>query len=184
LRLGWVLPFLLLFVRQRFLLFRVFLEQLLRLVLMLLLDLLFFGRIRRLLSKFGVVQLLLLLNSLPVLFLLLAELILLKLVLPIQFGIRGGWNNEPRRSRSLVRMNRRRWTRAIGLVGWNRLLLGSTLPGFFRDSLELRRLLPRLLVRGLPRSLLLELFCGGLLLHYLLLCVLLLGPFRCRLLIL
>lgn len=38
LRLGWVLPFLLLFVRQRFLLFRVFLQQLLRLVLMLLLD--------------------------------------------------------------------------------------------------------------------------------------------------
>ena len=38
LRLGRVLPFLLLFFRQQFLLFRVFLLQLLRLLLMLLLD--------------------------------------------------------------------------------------------------------------------------------------------------
>jgi hypothetical protein len=37
-RLGRVLPFLLLFVRQEFLLIRVFLQQLLRLLLMLLLD--------------------------------------------------------------------------------------------------------------------------------------------------
>jgi len=38
LRLGLVLPFLLLFLRQQFLLFRMFLQQLLRLPLMLLFD--------------------------------------------------------------------------------------------------------------------------------------------------
>jgi hypothetical protein len=179
-----VLTFLLLFVRQKLLLFRVFLKQLLRLLLMLLLNELLFGRIRLLLREFGVVLLLLLLNFLPVLLLLRAKLILLLLVFLIQVGVRGGWNDEPGWSRSLVRMNCRSRTRAIGLIGWNTLLLGSILPGFFRNSLELHRLLPCLVVSGLLCSFLLDLFRGGLLLHRLLLSGLLLGPFRCRLLIL
>ena len=163
-----ILPFLLLFVRQQFLLFRVFLLQLLRLRLMLLLDELFFGRIRLLLREFGVVLFLLLLDSLPVLLLLHAELILLLLVPIIQFGIRGGWNGDPRWNRNLVRMNCRRWTRAVGLIGWNTLLLVSFLLGFFGDGLELRRLLPGLVVSGLLRSFLFHSFCGFLLLHCLL----------------
>ena len=115
LRLGRVLPFLLLFIRQRLLLIRVFLLQLLRLRLMLLLDCLFFSRIRLLLRQFRVILLLLLLDSLPVLLLLCAELILLLLVLPIQLRIRGGLNDLPRRNRNLVRMDCRRRTRPIGL---------------------------------------------------------------------
>jgi len=48
-RLGLALAFLLLFLQQRLLLFDVLLQQLLRLLLMLQLELLFFGRIRLLL---------------------------------------------------------------------------------------------------------------------------------------
>ena len=88
-----VLTFLLLFVRQKFLLFRVFLKQLLRLRLVLLFNKLLFGRIRLLLRKFRVLLFLLLLDSLAVLLLLQAELILLLLVLSVQLGIRGGLNH-------------------------------------------------------------------------------------------
>jgi hypothetical protein len=150
LRLGRVLPFLLLFIRQQFLLIRVFLLQLLRLRLMLLLNCLFFSRIRLLLREFRVILLLLLLDSLPVLFLLCAELVLLLLVLPIQLRIGGGLDNLPRRNRNLVRMDCRRRTRPVGLRR-SRLLPGSFLPG---------------------------LVCGCLLLHCLLLCGLLFGSFR------
>ena len=91
-----------------------------------------------------------LLDSLPVLLLLRAELILLLLVLPIQLGIRGGLNNGPWWSRNLVRMDCRRRSRAIGLRWLGRLLPGSLLP---------------------------RLVCGGLLLCCLLLCGLLSGSF-------
>ena len=143
-RLGRVLPFLFLFVRQKLLLIRVFLQQLLRLLLMLLLDQLFFSRIRLLLREFGVFLLLQLLDSLPFLLLLRAELILLLLVLPVQLGIRGGLNNETWRSWSLVRMDCRKRSLAIGLRWRRRLLPGSSLSGSFRCSL-----LSRLLLRGL-----------------------------------
>jgi len=129
LRLGRVLPLLLLFLRQQFLRFRVFLLQLLRLLLMLLLDQLFFSRVRLLLRESRVFLVLHLLDSLPVLLLLRAELILLLLVLPVQLRIRGGLNNEPRRSRNLVRMDGRRRGRASGLRRLGRLLPGSFLPG-------------------------------------------------------
>jgi hypothetical protein len=172
LRLGLVLAFLFLFVCQRFLLVGVFLKQLLRLLLMLLFDKLFFGGIGRLLREFRVFLLLLLLNSLPVLLLLHAELILLLLVLSVQLGIRGGRNDEPRWSRNLVRMNCRRRTRAIGL------LLGSILPRFLGNSLELRRLLPGLVVSGPLRSFLLNSLCGGLLLRCLLPGFVVSGPLR------
>jgi hypothetical protein len=115
LSLGLVLAFLLLFLLQLFLLFRVFLLQLLRLLLMLLLYLLLFGLIRLLLCEFRVFLLLLLLDFLPVLLLLRAELILLLLVLSVQLGIRGGLNNGPWRSRSLIRMDCRRRSRPIRL---------------------------------------------------------------------
>ena len=114
-RLGRVLPLLLLFLRQQFLRFRLFLLQLLRLLLMLLLDQLFFSRVRLLLRESRVFLVLHLLDSLPVLLLLRAELILLLLVLPVQLGIRGGLNSGPWRSRNLVRMDWRRGTRPIGL---------------------------------------------------------------------
>ena len=104
-RLGLVLPFLFLFVRQRFLLVGVFLKQLLRQRLMLLFDHLFLSGTRLLLGELGVFLLLLLLDSQAVLLLLCAELILLLLVLAVQFGIRGGWNYGPWRSRSLVGMD-------------------------------------------------------------------------------
>src|ERR1700693_2657653 len=89
----------------------------LRLLLMLLLHLLFLGRIRLLLREFRVFLLLLLLDSLSFLFLLRAELILLLLVLPVQLGVRGGLNSGPWRSRNLVRMDCRRRSRPIGLRG-------------------------------------------------------------------
>ncbi len=87
-RLGLVLAFLFLFLRQRFLLLRVFLLQLLGMVLVLLLDLLFFTLIRGLLRRFGLLLFLPLLNFQPLLPLLGAELILFLLMLPIQLGIR------------------------------------------------------------------------------------------------
>jgi hypothetical protein len=68
---------------QRFLLVSVFLLQLQRLLLLLLLNLLFFGRIRLWRCGLCAILLLLLLDSLPILFLLRAELILLLLVLPV-----------------------------------------------------------------------------------------------------
>lgn len=151
---------------------------------MLLLDYLFFSRIRLLLRELGVILLLLLLDSLPVLLLVHAKLILLLLVLPIQFGVRGWWNDEAWRSRRFVRMDCRRRTWAIGLLGWNALLLGSIQPGFFGGGFELRRLLPGLVVSGSLSCILLDSFRGGLLLDSLLLCDLLFGFFRCRLLIL
>ena len=92
------------------------------------------------LRELGVILLLLLLDSLSVLLLVHTKLILLLLVLPVELGIRGGWKNEAWRSRNLIRMNCRRWTRAIGLLGWNTLLLGG-IPSFFGGGLELRRLL-------------------------------------------
>jgi len=67
----------------------VFLLQLLRLRLMLLFNCLLLGRIRLLLREFRVFLLLLLLDSLPLLLLFRAELILFLLVLSIQLGIRG-----------------------------------------------------------------------------------------------
>ncbi len=139
-----------------------FLLQLLRLLLMLLLDYLFFSRIRLLLRESRVFLVLQLLDSLPVLLLLRAELILLLLVLPIQLGIRGGLNNEPRRSRNLVRMDCRRWGRAIGLRLLSRLLPRSFLPGPVCGCLLLRRLLFGLLCRCLLHRLLL----GGFLLGF------------------
>lgn len=145
-----VLPLLFLLVRQLFLLCRVFLQQLLRLLLMLLFDQLFFSGIRLLLHEFGVFLFLLLLDSLAVLFLLCAKLILLLLVLAVQFGIGGGWNHGPWRSRGLVRMGCRRRTRASGLwlLGWS-LALRGVLLGFFGDCQLLRGLLLRLFCRGL-----------------------------------
>ncbi len=127
--------------------------------------------------------LLLLLDSLPVLLLLRAELILLLLVLPVQLGIRGGLNNDPWRSRNLVRMDCRRRTRAIGLRWLSRLLPGSPVCG----CLLLRCLLLRgllfglfggcLLSRLLLRGFLFGFFGDCLLLRRLLFCL-----FRCRLL--
>jgi hypothetical protein len=115
----------------------VFLLQLQRLLLMLLLDELLFSRIRLLLREFRVFLVLLLLDSLPVLLMLRAELILLLLVLPIQLGIRGGLDNEPWRHRNLVRMDCRRRSRAIGLRLLSRLLAGSFLPGLVCGGLLL-----------------------------------------------
>jgi len=60
------------------------------------------------------------------------------------------------------------------------LLLDSLQLGFFGDGLELRRLLPGLLVSCLPHSFLLDFFRGGLLLRCLLLRGLLFSLFRCR----
>jgi len=151
---------------------------------MLLLDYLFFSRIRLLLRELGVILILLLLDSLPVLLLVHTKLILLLLVLPVELGIRGGWKNEAWRSRRFVRMDCRRRTWVIGLLGWNALLLGSIQPGFFGDGFELRRLLPGLVVSGPLSSFLLDSFRGGLLLDSLLLCGLLSRLFGCRLLIL
>jgi hypothetical protein len=162
----------------------VFLQQLLRLLLMLLLDELFFGRVCLLLCKSGVFLVLLLLDSLSVLLLFCAKLIQLLLVLSVEISIRGGWKNEARWSRSFVRMDCRRRNWAIGLLGWNTLLLSSILSGFFGDGLELRRLLPGFVVSGLLSSFLFDSFRGALLLRDLLLYGLLLGPIRCRLLIL
>jgi hypothetical protein len=161
LRLGRVLPFLLLFIRQHLLLIRVFLLQLLRLRLMLLLDCLFFSRIRLLLREFRVILLLLLLDSLPVLFLLCAELILLLLVLPIQLRINGGLDNLPRRNRNLVRMDCRRRTRPIGLRWRSRLLPGSFLSGLVCGCLLLHCLLFGPFRGGLLGSLLLRGFLLG-----------------------
>ena len=93
------------FFLQSFLFVSVFLLQLLGLLLMLLLNLLFFGRIGLLLGEPCVILLLLLLDSLAILFLLCAELILLLLVLPVQLGVRGGLNNWTRGSRSLAGMH-------------------------------------------------------------------------------
>jgi len=115
LRLGLLLAFLPLFLLQPFLLFRVLLLQMLRLLLMLLLHLVFLGRIGLLLREFRVFLLLLLLDSLPSLYLLRAELILLLLVLPVQLGVRGGLNDGPWRSRNLVRMDGRGRSRAVRL---------------------------------------------------------------------
>jgi len=81
------------------------LQQLLGLLLMLLLDLLFFSRSRLLLRELCVFLLLLLLDCLAFLLLLRVELILFLLVLRVQLGVRGGWNNGPWRSRNLFRMN-------------------------------------------------------------------------------
>ena len=111
---------------------------------MLLLDYLFFSRIRLLLREFRVFLFLLLLDSLPVLQLLRVELIQLLLVLLVQLGIRGGLNNGPWRSRNLVRMDCRSRSGAIGWRWLSRLLPGSSLSGPFRC-----RLLSRLLLRGL-----------------------------------
>jgi hypothetical protein len=84
---------------------------------MLLLYLLFFSRIRLLLRELRVFLLLLLLDSLPFLILLRAELILLLLVLPVQLGVSGGYNG-PWRSRNLVRMD---WRKRRGPIGLRRL---------------------------------------------------------------
>jgi len=128
----------------------VFLLQLLRLLLMLLLDQLFLSRIRLLLREFRVFLVLLLLDFQTVLRLLRVELIQLLLVLPVQLGIRGGLNNGPWRSWNLVRMDCRSWRRAIGLRWWlwwlSRLLPGSSLSGLFRCCLLSRLLLGGLLL--------------------------------------
>ena len=87
----------------------------LRLLLMLLLHLVFLGRIGLLLREFRVFLLLLPLDSLPFLYLLRAELILLLLVLPVQLGVRGGLNDGPWRSRNLVRMDGRGRSRPVRL---------------------------------------------------------------------
>jgi hypothetical protein len=174
--LGLVLPFLLLFLSQQFLLIRVFLLQLLRLFLMLLLDSLFVGGIRLLLRNFRVFLVLLLLDSLPVLLLFCTKLILLLLVLSVEIGIRSGWKNEAWRSRNIVWMDCRRLRRAIGLGRWNTLLLGSVQPGFFGDGLELRRLLPSFVVSGPWSGFLLDSFRGGLLLRRLLPSLVVSGP--------
>jgi hypothetical protein len=102
-----------LFLLQCFLLFGVFLQQLLGLLLMLLLDLLFFGGIRLLLRELGVFLLLLLLDGLAFLQLLAVELVLLLLVLGVQWGVRRRWNNRPRRRRDLIRMHCSRISRSI-----------------------------------------------------------------------
>src|SRR5579864_2500729 len=73
---------------------------------MLLLDLPFLDRIGLLLRELRVFLVLLLLDSLPCLYLLCAELILLLLVLPVQLGVGGGLNDGLWRSRNLVRMDR------------------------------------------------------------------------------
>ena len=101
------------FLLQCFLLFGVFLQKLLGLLLMLLLDLLFFGRIRLLLREFGVFLLLLLLDRLAFLQLPGVELILLLLVLGVQLGVRRRWNNRPRRRGDLVGMDCGRISRSI-----------------------------------------------------------------------
>lgn len=88
---------------QRFLLVSMFLLQLLGLLLTLLLNLLFFGRIRLGLCGLCAILLLLLLDSLPILFLLRTELILLLLVLPVYLGVRGGLHIGPCWSRRLAR---------------------------------------------------------------------------------
>ena len=85
---------------------------------MLLLDLLFFGRIRLLLGEPGVFLLLLLLNFLSILLLVRVKLILFLLVLPVQLGIRRRLHNRPRRTGNLVRMNCCRSNRPIGLWRW------------------------------------------------------------------
>jgi hypothetical protein len=100
---------------------------------MLLLHLLFLGRIRLLLREFRVFLLLLLLDSLPFLYLLRAELILLLLVLPVQLGIRGGLNDGPWRSRNLVRMDGHGRSRPIGLCWLSGIV-------WVRWSVRLRRL--------------------------------------------
>jgi len=120
---------------------------------MLLLDELFLSRIRLLLREFRVFLILLLLDSLPVLLLLHAKLILLLLVLPVQLGIRGRLNNEPWRRRNLIRMDYRRRSRATGFGWLSRLLAGSFLPGPVCGCLLLRGLL--------LCGLLLDLFRGG-----------------------
>ena len=149
------------------------------------------------LRKFRVLLVLLLLDSLPVLLLLHAELILLLLVLFIQPGIHGGLNNLPWRNRNLLRMDCRRRSRAIGLGLLSRLLPSSFLLGLVCGCLLLRRLLLRGLLSGLFRcrllsrlllnSFLLGLVCGCLLLRRLLSRGLLVGlfsggPLRCLLL--
>jgi hypothetical protein len=111
--LGRGLAFLLLFLLQCFLLFGVFLQQLLGLLLMLLLDLLLFGGIRLLLCDLCVFLLLLLLDRLAFLQLLAVELILLLLVLGVQWGVCRRWNNGPRRRRGLVGMHCSRISRSI-----------------------------------------------------------------------
>jgi hypothetical protein len=103
--LGRRLAFLLLFLLQRFLLAGVFLQELLGLLLMLLLNLLFFGGIRLLLRDLGVFLLLLLLDCLAFLNLFGVKLILLLLVLRIQLGVRGWRNNGARRRWNLVGMD-------------------------------------------------------------------------------
>src|SRR5260370_29626072 len=79
-------------------------------------------------------------------------------------------------------MNCRRRTRAIGLLRWNALLLGSILSGFFGNGLELRCLLPGFVVSGLLRSFLLHSVCCGLLLCCLLPSFVVSGPLICFLL--
>ena len=113
-----VLAFLLLFFLQCLLLFGVFLQQLLGLLLMLQLDLLFFGGIRLLLRELGVFLLLLLLDCLAFLHLFRVELILFLLVLGVQLGVRRRWNNGPWRRRHVVGMGCRGNRRPIA---WGRL---------------------------------------------------------------
>ena len=102
-----------------------------------------------------------LLDSLPVLLLLHAELILLLLVLPIQLGIRGRLNNNPWRSRNLVRMDCRGPSRTIGWRWLNRLLSGSFLLGPVCGRLLLCGLLFSFFNCGLLSRLLLRVFLLG-----------------------
>ena len=92
-----------------------FLLQLLRLLLMLLLHLLFLELIRLLLRQLRVFLVLLLLDSLSFLFLRRAEPILFLLVRLVQAGVSRGLNDRLRRSRTLVRMGRSRWSRPLDL---------------------------------------------------------------------
>ena len=108
-----VLALLLLFLLKQSLLFRLFLLQLLRLRLMLLLNFRSFCFASWLLRKLCVFLIVLQLDCLPFRVLLGAQLVLLLLVLLVQRSVRGGLNDRPRRSRKLVRMNCRSWGRLI-----------------------------------------------------------------------
>src|SRR5579864_505870 len=107
---------------------------------MLLLDLLFFGRIRLLLRELRVFLLLLLLNPLTILLLVRVKLILFLLVLPVQLAVRRGLHNWPRESWNLVRMNYRRRSVASGL--WRRRT------GVWISRMSIRRIAGRLSIRS------------------------------------
>ena len=105
-----------------------FLQELLGLLLMLQLNLLFFGGIRLLLRELGVFLLLLLLDGLAFLQLLGVELILLLLVFRVQLGVRGWRNNGARRRWNLVGMDCRSSSRPTGR-GWLRSVVPLGLTG-------------------------------------------------------